>query len=111
MVGGGGVATMTVCLCRCVSIHAPSVSIHVEHHVVPVEWGGADGPVVILCPTGDHNVHELINLYVRYGGKPPGNDSKNFSAYIKKLASQAWENRPDARSEVVVTDTCCCLGR
>ena len=98
---------MTICLCQCVSIHAPSVSVHVDHHVVPVEWGGRDGPVVILCPTADHNVHELINLYVRHGGKPPGNDLKNFSAYIKGLAAQAWANRPDGIIEVGPTVTCC----
>ena len=85
-------------------MHAPSVAGHVEHHVVPLEWGGIDGPVVPLCPTADHNVHLLINLYVKHGGKPPGNDLRSFSAYIKALAAEAWKNRQENPG---MTDTCC----
>jgi len=71
------------------------VSVFVRHAVVPREWGGDDGPVELLCPTADHNVHELLNLYVRFGARPPGNELRRFSAFIRGLAEQAWRHRPD----------------
>ena len=81
--------------CQCVTSHAPSVVVFVPHHVVPLEWGGKDGPVVMLCPTAEFNVHRLLGLYVQFQGKVPGTETRNFSAYVKKLVAQAWENRPE----------------
>lgn len=81
-------------LCRCVTNHAPSVAVHVRHTVVPLEWGGKDGPVEMLCPTADTNVHALLNLYVEHSGRPPGNELRRFSAFVRGLAEQAWRHRP-----------------
>lgn len=64
------------------------------HQILPLAWGGKDGPSVALCPTAHRNVHVLINLYVKNGGKPHGKELSQFSAYIRKLAEYAWKHRP-----------------
>ena len=81
-------------MCPCVSEHAPSVTSYDNHHIIPVSWGGENGPRILLCPTAHRNAHDLLNNYVRYGGKPPGQILRRYSLFIRGLAEKAWENRP-----------------
>jgi len=68
----------------------------VTHHIVPRSWDGPDvaSNRVVLCPTAHTLVHELLNLYVHHGGRPPWSDRREFPVLIRRLAAKGWDGRP-----------------
>jgi hypothetical protein len=86
--------------CACVKNHAPRPAYVQHHHVVPQSWlaQGAkpvEPEIVPLCGTAHDAVHDLLNHYVRAGGKPAWGVTRKYPRLIQKLAEQAWANRPN----------------
>lgn len=79
--------------CQIHRYHSPHVAETEIHHVVPLAWGGpADAAnQVSLCPTGHRNVHELLGEFSAFGGPPPWEVLRAFSAAERELARRGWE--------------------
>lgn len=84
--------------CQCVAKHSPRLTstAGVIHHILPKSWHGPDTPdnKIEICPTAHDLVHELLNLYVHAGGKPPWHVLKLYPKLVRELAAKAWEQRP-----------------
>lgn len=83
-------------ICECVSYHSPVPTHLVNHHIVPLSYGGpdVDENQIWLCPTAHGNVHKLLWDYERAGGLPPWEGVRwHYSAFIRNLAQKAWEGK------------------
>lgn len=51
--------------CTIHKFHSPIPKDIERHHIVPLSWGGPDiqENIVIVCPTGHTNIHELLREY------------------------------------------------
>lgn len=76
--------------------HSPNPQRTHLHHAVPKSFGGGDEPenIVPLCSTSHDNIHVLLALYVRTGGKPFERiDLRTFGYRERELAKRGWEGR------------------
>jgi hypothetical protein len=70
------------------------------HHLVPKMFGGSDDPrnIIPLCSTGHDNVHVLLGLYVKTGGRPSkAIDLRTFGYRERELAKRGWDGRMKTR--------------
>lgn len=83
-------------MCDCVVNHVPSRYKNVIHHIIPRSWGGPDTAVnkIAICPTTHENVHDLLNECVRRASWPDWAYLQQFNVFTRKLALQAWNQRP-----------------
>lgn len=59
--------------CRVHTRHTPQPHENHRHHVWPKGMGGPDieDNIVVVCPTGHYNIHDLLQQYILHGGEPP----------------------------------------
>lgn len=81
-------------MAECVAhrFHSPRPQTLDQHHVLPLEWGGDDSPsnVVLICQTGDANVHRLLDEYEKAGQTPVWEVRRQFGPGERTLAAQGW---------------------
>ena len=78
--------------------HSPNPQVTHLHHTVPKAWGGEALGVVPLCPTSHANVHVLLGLYVKTGGRPSkAIDLRTFGYRERELAKRGWDGRTKTR--------------
>lgn len=84
-------------VCARSATHAPTPHQIDTHHIVPVSWkvDGTDWYTVDLCAGCHHNVHALIDAYIRAGGEPAWDVIRHFTAVERQLAAAAWAGRPN----------------
>lgn len=82
--------------CSCVQTHSPVAYEPNHHHILPQSWGGLTVPenLIWLCPNSHTSTHQLLNLYVHAHGEPPWDVVRHYPALVRRLAAQAWEQRP-----------------
>lgn len=87
---------MTVRSCACTVHHSPAPHQVDAHHILPKTWGGQSVPanLIDLCPNHHHNVHWLLDAYVRAGGKPNPDVWRTYAPFERHLAALAWAQRP-----------------
>jgi len=78
--------------CEVHKYHRPTPAETEEHHVHPLEWGGADTPrnVVQVCPTGHVNIHSLLDAYVEHDGDPPWEVLRDYGAEERTIAEKGY---------------------
>lgn len=81
--------------CRCVSRHHPQPRYNHMHHIIPLSWGGSDGPenLAALCPTSHENLHMTLRAWIK-AGRPT---KTKLTPFVLDLAMRAWDGR--ARQE------------
>lgn len=91
--------------CQCIKWHRPKIRIIDRHHIVPLSWDGPDiaGNIVTICPNTHRLVHELLDLYKKYGGFVPSMHLSKFPKYTRNLAAEGWQKsrglRPNDHAE------------
>lgn len=79
--------------CQLHSRHMPETHINHRHHVFPLGDGGPDieDNIVVVCPTGHTNLHDLISHYKMYQGNPPYQITRRYSLEERKYAKLGWD--------------------
>lgn len=71
--------------------HSPNPQRTHLHHSVPKAWGGENSEIVPLCPTSHDNIHVLLGLYLKTGGRPfELIDLRTFGYRERELAKRGW---------------------
>lgn len=77
--------------CVAHKFHSPRPQGLELHHVFPKEWGGpVKGTTVAMCSTGHHNVHYLLDAYMKAGQTPPWETRRQFGPGERDLAAEGW---------------------
>ena len=78
--------------CTVHAAHAPHVAGTDRHHIWPQGDGGPDveANVVVICPTGHRNLHELLEAYRRAAGAPHWSVLQHFGKAERELARRGW---------------------
>ncbi len=78
--------------CRVHTKHVPNPHSVDRHHVWPTADGGPDIPenIVVVCPTGHRNIHDLLNLFKLFRGKPPYIELRKFAFEERTLAELGY---------------------
>ena len=73
--------------------HSPRSHINHRHHIWPLGEGGPNIPAntVVVCPTGDSNIHALLDLYRANRGAPPYVESRTFAFGEREYAERGWQ--------------------
>lgn len=82
-------------ICTIGKSHRPKYSRTVQHHKIPVSWGGQHTPtnMVELCDNHHYAIHVAIDQMITGSGDVP--DRRLFGHETLLLAQYAWENRPN----------------
>jgi hypothetical protein len=60
-----------------------------------------DGTEIFLCPNTHHQIHTLLSLYKKYGGRPAYNEENQFSYVVQNLGKMYWTLQSENESEFV----------
>lgn len=73
--------------------HMPESHINHRHHVYPLGEGGPDieDNIVVVCPTGHVNVHDLLLHYKMYQGNPPYIIVRRYALKEREIAQLGWD--------------------
>lgn len=79
--------------CLIHSAHKPTPHLNHRHHVWPLGEGGPniEDNIVVACPTGHVNIHEVIKLYTLYMGRPPYKELRRFSFNERKYGKLGFD--------------------
>lgn len=79
--------------------HCPSVHEPDHHHIWPQGEGGPDVAqnLVVVCPTGHRNIHELIREYEAAGGVPTWEVLRRWNPAERALALRGWIGMTEGR--------------
>lgn len=84
-------ATTQPCLVH--KIHKPESHLNHQHHVWALGDGGPDIPdnLVVICPTGHANVHDLLKHFKIFMGKVPYDVYKRYTHEERRLAKLGYD--------------------
>jgi hypothetical protein len=73
--------------------HMPESHVNHRHHIWPKGDGGPDveDNVVVVCPTGHYNIHDLLAHYRMLMGKVPYSVTRRYSVAERKYAKLGYE--------------------
>ncbi len=68
--------------------HKPASHLNHRHHVWPLGLGGPDieDNIIVICPTGHSNIHDLMKHYQIHRGKPPYSIVRRYSFKEREYA-------------------------
>lgn len=72
--------------------HIPEPHVNHRHHVYPLGDGGPDieDNIIVICPTGHFNTHDLLAHYRMLQGKVPYAILKRYSVGERKYAELGY---------------------
>jgi len=73
--------------------HYPRSHLNHRHHVWPLGMGGpaTEDNIVVICPTGHANVHELLKAYIEFHGQVPYAIRRQYPRGERRLAQLGYE--------------------
>lgn len=79
--------------CEVHNRHMPPSHVNHKHHIWPQGEGGPTVPenIVVVCPTGHYNTHELLNLYKVHRGNLPYSVRRRYARGEQKLARLGYQ--------------------
>jgi len=86
--------------CSYTGHHRPRPHQIDSHHITPQSWGTGHLERIDLCAGCHHNVHSLIDEYIRHAGEPPIAILRRYTGLERDLAAQAWANRPNDKPPI-----------
>lgn len=83
----------TSAACQVHNKHAPESHINHRHHVYPLAEGGPhiEDNIIVACPTGHSNIHDLLSHYKIHQGNPPYSVLKRYGFGERKYAKLGYE--------------------
>lgn len=84
----------TVAPCEIHGEHKPNPRLNHRHHIWPRGEGGPDiaDNIVVVCPTGHVNIHELIKEFKLHLGEPPYVVLRQFTFKERIIAKAGYES-------------------
>lgn len=89
--------------CHLSGRYCPSLD---EHHVIPREYGGENGPTIMLCPDVHQTLHRSVNnvrLREEFISSLPANRQKYAHELIEKIIKSAHLHKDNATGDTVRT--------
>lgn len=88
-----GEAMTTKLPCEVHRTHSPHSHINQRHHVWPLGEGGPNvaANIVVVCPTGHANIHDLLARMVAGGGLVPYSVQRWYGRRERELARLGYE--------------------
>jgi hypothetical protein len=79
--------------CQIHPAHRPESHLNDRHHVWPLGAGGPDIPenLVVVCATGHHNIHHLLNQYLSSRGTLPYSLTRTYTRQERRLAQLGYD--------------------
>ncbi len=79
--------------CQLHKKHIPESRVNHRHHVWPLGYGGPDieDNILVACPTGHYNVHDLLQQYIMLMGKVPYPILRRYSYGERKAAELGYK--------------------
>lgn len=79
--------------CELHSKHHPTSHVNHRHHIWPQGKGGPNisDNIVVVCPTGHYNIHDLMEQYIMLGGDVSWPTLKRYSFEERKYAKLGYE--------------------
>lgn len=73
--------------------HIPESHINHRHHVYTLGDGGPDieDNIVVVCPTGHSNIHDLLSHYRMLQGRVPYAINRRYSLGERKIAKLGYD--------------------
>jgi hypothetical protein len=73
--------------------HLPESHINHRHHVWPLGDGGPDisDNIIVICPTGHMNVHDLVSHYKMLMGEVPYTILRTYSFEERRVAKLGYD--------------------
>jgi hypothetical protein len=89
----GAAPLRTTAACQVHRAHLPRSHVNHRHHVWPLGHGGPDVPanIVVVCPSGHSNIHELLGLLLKDGGKVPYAVERCYTRRERDVARLGFE--------------------
>lgn len=79
--------------CQIHKKHIPESHINHRHHVWPIGEGGPDvsDNIIIVCPTGHGNLHDLLNQFKMLMGRVPYTILRRYTIEERKYAELGYD--------------------
>lgn len=79
--------------CQLHTKHMPETHINHRHHVWPKGDGGPDieDNIIVACPTGHYNVHDLLAFYKIHMGNVPYSVLRRYAMNERKFAKLGYD--------------------
>lgn len=79
--------------CQVHKKHLPNSHINHRHHIYPLGHGGPDieDNIVIVCPTGHSNIHDLLNTYLMLMGRVPYETLRRYTYGERNIAELGYK--------------------
>jgi hypothetical protein len=90
---GGGPPLLTSLPCAVHAEHRPASHVQHRHHVWPLGAGGPDvrDNIVTVCATGHENLHALLRLLHKTGGRAAFPETRGYARAEIALARLGYE--------------------
>ncbi len=79
--------------CQLHSKHIPESHVNHRHHIWPKADGGPDtgDNIIVACPTGHSNVHDLLSFYRMHMGNVPYAVTRRYSFKEREIAKLGFD--------------------